>query len=365
MKKYLSIALLASISILNASGQTDNLPINHIQVIGSHNSYKKAIDPALFKMLKARDSVAMSKIDYSHISITDQLNLGLLNLEIDVYADTQGGRYAHPNGLDWAPGQPPFDPEGVMKNPGFKVFHITDIDFRSHCLTFQQCLQDLKKWSDAHPTHNPVFITMNAKDESITKPGFTTVEKFTAATYDALDKEIVDYLGKNYVITPDQVRGKYKTLESAVLTNHWPTLKEAQGKFIFILDEKGPKVDLYVAGHPSLKGRMLFANATVGTPEAAILIMNSAKRDQEAIKDLVKKGYIVRTRADSDTDEARANDKSSFEAAQQSGAQIITTDYYQKSTHFKSDYVIRFEGNPYFRESPLFKSKTSQAGSKK
>jgi len=364
MKTKLSLFLIVLIAVIRANGQTDNTPMNHIQVIGSHNSYKRAIDPALFKVLSARDSVAMSKIDYEHIPLTEQLNLGLLNLEIDVYADAQGGRYAHPNGLNWAPGQAAYDQEGVMAKPGFKVFHIPDIDFRSHCLTFQQCLEQLKKWSDEHPTHNPVFITMNAKDETISRPGFTQPEKFTSATYDALDKEIADYLGMKYVITPDQIRGKYKTLEAAVLAQHWPTLKEAKGKFIFILDEKGPKIDAYTAGHPSLKGRVLFTNATPGTPEAAILIMNGAKRDQEAIKTLVKKGYIVRTRADSDTDEARVNDKSSFEAAKQSGAQIITTDYYRKSTHFKSDYVISFDGNTYIRESPAFETKTSTAGSK-
>jgi len=364
MKVQLTFLCVVVLAIVNANAQSDQIPMNHIQVIGSHNSYKKAIEPALWKVLLQRDSVRMKGIDYSHISIVDQLNLGLLNLEIDVYADTKGGRYAHPKGLDMAPGQTPYDPEGVMAKPGFKIFHIQDIDFRSHALTFQQCLEQLKKWSDEHPTHNPVFITMNAKDDAIEKPGFTAPEKFTPAIYDALDKEIMDYLGARYVITPDKVRGKYKTLEEAVLKNNWPKLKEAQGKFVFILDEKGPKTDLYVANHPSLKGRVLFANADPGTPEAAIRIMNNARQDSAEIKSLVKKGYIIRTRADSDTREARANDRSSFEAALKSGAQIITTDYYRKSTHFNSDYIISFDGGKYFRENPLFTDKHTKAGSK-
>jgi len=69
---------------------------------------------------------------------------------------------------------------------------------------------------------------------------------------------------------------------------------------------------------------------------------------------MVKKGYIVRTRADSDTWEARINDKSRFEAACQSGSQIITTDYYVKSTHFNSDYVISFGKGAFFRVNPFF-----------
>jgi hypothetical protein len=354
MKTTLALFLIALCSFTGTTTPQDNTPINHIQVIGSHNSYKKAIDPALFKMLQGRDSVGMSRIDYEHSTLTEQLNLGLLDLEIDVYADTLGGRYAHPKGLDWVPGQPAFDTKGEMKQAGFKVFHIQDIDFRSNCATFKQCLQELRKWSDAHPNHNPIFITMNAKDEPMKNPGFTIPEKFNARTYDKLDKEIADNLGTDHLVTPDVVRGKYKTLEQAVLHQNWPTLKQAKGKFIFVLDEPKPKTDIYIAGHPSLKGRLLFTSSEPGTPEAAIYVMNDAKKQQAQIIALVKKGYIIRTRADSDTEEARANDKSSFNAAMRSGAQIISTDYYKKSTHFKSDYVISFADGGYFRMNPLF-----------
>ena len=351
--KILLSTLLSLLSFQFSFSQSDLLPINQIQVIGSHNSYKKAIDPLLFKMLSKRDSVSMSKIEYSHVSLTEQLNLGLCNLEIDVYSDTAGGRYAHPRGLDLVPGQPAYDIEGVMKQPGFKVFHIPEIDFRSNSLTFKQCLEELKVWSAKHKTHYPVFITMNAKDDDMKRAGFTAPEKFTAEIYDALDKEIVTYLGKENLITPDQVRGKYKSLERAVNAGNWPSLKEARGKFIFILDETGNKIKTYVQNHPSLKGRVLFANAEPGSPEAAILIRN--RPQDSTIISMVKKGYLVRTRSDADTKMARENDRSDFEAACKSGAQIITTDYYYKSTHFKSDYRICFDGDTYFRVNPIFK----------
>ncbi|WP_324670969.1 phosphatidylinositol-specific phospholipase C1-like protein [Hymenobacter sp. GOD-10R] len=357
--KVISLSSLLLISSFLSPAKDDELPINKIQVIGSHNSYKQAIDPKLFRMLQKNDSVSMSKIDYSHLSLSEQLGMGLSALEIDVYADQQGGKYAHPKGLDLAPGQPAYDTEGVMKQPGFKVFHIQDIDFRSNCPTFKMCLQELKRFSAAHPDHPPVFITMNAKSEAMSRPGFTVPEPFTAAVFDQLDKEIIDNLGRENIITPDQVRGKYETLESAVLHQNWPTLKQARGKYIFILDEIGEKRATYIAGHPSLKGRVLFADAEPGTPEAAIHIMNNAKKDLAAIQALVQKGYIIRTRADSDTQEARKNDKSSFEAAMKSGAQIISTDFYQKSTHFKSDYVISFSDGKYFRPDPVFAKNTA------
>lgn len=82
--------------------------------------------------------------------------------------------------------------------------------------------------------------------------------------------------------------------------------------------------------------------------------MNNAIKDLEKIKENVKKGYIVRTRSDSDTREARTNDYRSFEAAKASGAQIISTDYYLRSTLFPSNYSVSFDGKVYFRKNPLF-----------
>ncbi len=350
--KYVTVVLVWLLATIQVQAQLDELRINQIQVIGSHNSYKQSIDPHLFAFLSKDNAETMSNLDYDHVTLTSQLNFGLNNLEIDVYADTAGCKYAHPKGLDWVPNQPPFDIAGVMKQPGFKVFHVPEIDFRSNCATFKICLQELKAWSAAHSGHFPIFITMNAKDDPIDKPNFTVPEKFTPSIFDALDQEIITYLGRENCITPDDVRGKYKTLEQAVLAGKWPTVKKSSGKFIFILDEKGDKITMYSKQHPSLKNRILFANAEPGTPEAAILIRNNPKEDNIAA--LVKKGYIVRTRADSDTKAARENDYSYFDAACNSGAQIITTDYYQKSTHFISEYVVSFINKTYIRQNPMF-----------
>lgn len=327
--------------------------INQIQVIGSHNSYKQAIEPALFSVFKKTDSVSASKIDYEHISLPKQLDLGLRNLEIDVYADSAGGKYAQPKGLGWAKGQSAFDAAGIMKKPGFKVLHIPELDFRSSVPTFVEALKALRNWSEAHSDHTPVFITLEAKDDSIKRPGFTQPEIFTAKVFDELDKVITENLGREHLIAPDDVKGKYRTLEEAVLHQNWPKLSKAKGKFIFVLDATGKKRATYIQNHPSLKGRVMFANADPGTPEAAFMIRNNPS-DKE-IPELVKKGYIIRTRADNDTQQARKNDKSDFNAACNSGAQVITTDYYQKSTHFSSDYFVSFADGAYFRANPLFK----------
>ena len=353
MKHILLPCLLLLAAFVAPDSKLDKLKINQIQCIGSHNSYKQAIDPALFTMLKRLDSTRFKAIEYSHVSLTEQLNLGLQNLEIDLYADTKGGRYAHPLGLTLAKNQAPYDPDSVMNEPGFKVLHIQDIDFRSNCPTFKQCLTELKRWSESHPDHYPVFITMNAKDDTIRRPGFAIPEAFTAPVLDDLDKVILATLGRNHLLIPDDVRGSAKTLEAAVLAGKWPTMKAARGRFLFVLDETGPKRDTYLAEHPALEGRMLFTNSEPNTPDAAFMILNDPMADGPKIRTMVEKGYLVRTRADADTKQARTNDYHDFEAAQQSGAQIITTDYYAKSTFFPSTYVIRFSGGGYLRKNPV------------
>jgi hypothetical protein len=351
MKEIVFAALMLLAPIIKPS-DLENTPINKIQVIGSHNSYKQAIDPALFKFFQQRDSASASKIDYEHISLSAQLDMGLRNLEIDVYSDSLGGKYAHPKGLDWIKNQTPYDVKGEMKEPGFKILHIQELDFRSSALTFKDALQQLKKWSEAHPEHSPIFITLEAKDEPLSLPGMTIPEKFTKKTFDNLDHTILSNLGQNHLLTPDLVRGKYKTLNEAVTHQNWPKLKDVEGKFAFILDAKGEKMETYIKDHPSLKGRVLFANAEAGTPEAAMMIRNNPT--DPLIPILIRKGYIIRTRADADTQQARNADYSDFEAAKASGAQIITTDYYKKSTHFKSDYKVTFDDGAYIRMNPLF-----------
>src|SRR3954470_22257387 len=81
----------------------DALKMNDLQVIGSHNSYKMAIAPAEMAMLRARNPKAADTLDYSHAPLTEQLNDGARQLELDYVYDPQGGRYANPLGRKMAP----------------------------------------------------------------------------------------------------------------------------------------------------------------------------------------------------------------------------------------------------------------------
>ena len=328
-----------------------NLHLNEIQIIGSHNSYKISIDKELWNVIFKKDSSLAYSLQYEHPTISEQLDLGLRSIEIDLFHDPEGGRYADPFGFRLLKSlhkeAKPFDEKNELKIPGLKIFHIQDIDFRSHSLLFKNFLEEIKNWSEQNRDHLPVIITVNAKDEIINEPGITVPIPFTKTALDSIDIEIKSILPESKLITPDLVQGKFSTLEEAVLKNGWPKIDVIRGRFMFVLDETGEKLNNYLNQDGSLTNKVMFVNSEEGNPTAAFRIINDPVRNENYIKELVKKGYIVRTRADADTKEARQNNYERFRKAVESGAQVITTDYYLPSKLFKSDYHIVFD-NHYF-----------------
>jgi hypothetical protein len=139
--------------------------MNQTQVIGSHNSYKIGIEKPLMDLILAERPQAKG-LEYTHIPLTQQLDLGLRSLEIDALYDPDGNRFSQPKGLEMLRAQgvepQPYNAE-AMKDPGFKVLHVPDIDFRTHCATFKACLSDIREWSKSHRDHLPIVITINPK----------------------------------------------------------------------------------------------------------------------------------------------------------------------------------------------------------
>lgn len=347
---YTLLIILAACFVQAQHTTNETINLNDIQVIGSHNSYKIGIEQPLMNYLLAIDS-SLIGLQYEHISYKQQLDLGLRSLELDVFHDPIGGYYSDPAGLDivrkLGTTPQPFDEEEKLKIPGLKVFHVQDIDFRSHQLLFKEALTELKQWSAANPGHTPIFITMNTKDGKV--PKTRNPLPFNAAALKNIDTEIRAVFSDEQLLTPDFVRGNFATLQEAVLANGWPLLEEVKNKFVFVLDEGDEKSNGYLSEFPGLKNAVLFVNKEEGHSEAAFRILNDPIKQFDTIKSLVKKGYLVRTRADADTREARLNDYTKFKKAKNSGAQIITTDYYLTSTLFMSDYKVIFEDGRYER----------------
>ena len=336
MQKCVSIAVLFVFNIARMlaaqtmSDQDAKVHMNQIQVIGSHNSYNLGFAPSEEQFARNHNPREYKALEYRHATLTAQLDGGVRQLEIDIVQDPLGSRFAHPKivaltkqaGL---PADPDFDPNHEMDKPGFKVIHIPDLNQRSSCLLFIECLKEIRDWSKSHPEHIPLFLLIETKHgRTAFIPDSVEAEPFTSETFDALDKEIRSVFANSEMISPDYVRGNYPTLEAAVRAGHWPTLAESRGKVIFLMDQKnaGP---VYTAGHPLLQGRVLFTNSVPGRPDAAFVEENEGS--PQLIDQLVRQGYIVRARADENTIAARTNDTTRRDALLRSGAQMISTAY--------------------------------------
>jgi Phosphoinositide phospholipase C, Ca2+-dependent len=359
MAAMASIALGACVAILLGQefDREQNLRLNQIQVIGTHNSYHAGIAPSESELWRQKNPQGFEGLDYQHPPLTQQLDAGVRQIELDIFADSNGGRYVHPAGPQMVaaahlPPDPPFDPNGVMMQPGFKVMHVQDVDYRSVCQPFVACLQEVRRWSRAHPQHIPIFILVETKrGESTGSMKLTEPEPFTPAVFDALDAEIRSAFPAKELITPDDVRGRYATLNQAVLAGNWPTLKRARGKVVFLMDQRWAE-PLYLEGHPSLRGRVLFTNAAPSEPDAAFTECNDGPAD--LITELVRKGYLVRTRADDSTREARINDTKRRDAMLASGAQIVSTDYpANEPARWPGHYSVSLPGNAVARCNPV------------
>jgi hypothetical protein len=329
--------------------------MNQIQVIGSHNSYHAGISPSETTLLNEKNPKLAKAFEYRHRPLDQQLDSGIRQIELDIYADTAGARYAHPTGptavaAAHLPADPDFDPQGLMGKPGFKVMHVQDFDYRSTCQPFVACLQIVRTWSKAHPRHVPIYILLETKQTDL-PPQYhaNPTEKFTSSTFDALDAEIRSVFSPDELVTPDQVRGEHKTLEEAVLQKHWPTLDEARGKVVFLMDQR-PVSPVYLQGHDALRGRVIFTNASPGQPDCAFTEENDGT--PETIAALVRKGYLVRTRTDADTKEARSGETARRDAALASGAQLLSTDYPASEPSTWTNYSVSLPGGAVARCDP-------------
>ena len=296
--KFFAIPLLILSTQIALSEVTEaGISINQIQFVGSHNSYKRAMPDSFIKQLMKVNPNLVESLDYEHIPLGDQLDLGIRKLELDIFY--------------------------LADDERFSVGHVQQIDMSSNCLTLRICLTQIISWSEDNPTHSPIWISFNAKDNYIL--GLPTPEIFTPEAFLLLDSIFEEMLGEKIIRPKD------------IVNLQWPLLEEAKGKFILILDEGGTKRDIY---HDGWQHRPMFTNSPEGHPAAAVMIINDPIGDFDKIQRLVKAGYMVRTRADADTREARENDTRRRSAAFASGAQAISTDYYLPAIHFGNEYQV-------------------------
>lgn len=253
----------------------DALRLNHLQALGTHNSYHVA-----------PESGGHPDWQYSHLPLAGQLSeQGVRQLELDLNYDP--------------------DTDTLL------VQHIPLLDPGTTCETWVLCLEELHTWSGENPGHHPIFIVVEPKQPWDEDLGPLILER--------AEQELLSVWGEEGLYTPDELRGDAADLPAALAETGWPTLGEVRDRLVLSLLDTGDYRQAY-APDGDLAGRLMFADGEPGEPGAAFVSLDNPS--DAVVREAVEAGYLVRTRADTDLvlDEAR------LALALESGAQFIATD---------------------------------------
>lgn len=181
-----------SIGIRDTTTCNEDIRINQLQVIDTHNSYRvgrrsqkrKIIDriSSIIQRISSLPQISTLPIAsslgnvrhlqveyYSHEYIYSQLeHQSVRSLEFDLRTDDNGKLYSRPSLwklLKLLRVQPPFD-SGMFNTSGIKVFHSKDLDLNPVCHIFKDCLHQTNRWSDAHRTHVPIIVSLELKTDT-------------------------------------------------------------------------------------------------------------------------------------------------------------------------------------------------------
>lgn len=295
-----------------------DVKLNEIQMIATHNSYKKMPDRLRWLCIAGYDKVWADRLRYEHDTLTNQFNRGVRSIELDVR----------------------------KRKNRFELTHIPLVDDRATSPDFALALEEIKLWSDNNQGHMPLMVMIELKkDWEILDPAIQT---FNPEILDELDDTLRASFDEGQILLPDDVRVEGYTLEESILNNGWPRLQDVRGKIMFIMLPSKAFRDMYLDGHESLKGRVMFAASTPGQPEAAVIF--SEQPEVEKIKELAKKNYIVRTRADAHS----VVDSTRTENSLISGGHILSTDFPPGEPDAKTDFTFTVIDDKTVRLNPLF-----------
>lgn len=287
----------------------DVLRVNHLQAVGTHNSYHMRTP-----------GVTADPWDYEHAPLDEQLGAeGVRQFELDIWYNADLG--------------------------DFDVYHIPLVDDTSSCTSLGECLAVLRGWSDENPAHHPFLTLLEVKDDF----DEATVMPLLAA----MDAQVQAAWPDERRLSPDDVQRGYDSVAEGLTAEGWPTLGESRGKALFVLHTGDDFRQAYTDGDRTTEGRAVFpdAHGNLALSVGAVSSINDPKADIDTITAALAAGQLVRTRSDSDGTEARANDTSGREAALASGAHFVSTDF--PVPYPDTGYVVQMPGGTPSRCNPV------------
>lgn len=254
---------------------SSGLPLNAFQVLATHNSYH--LRPDVY------DSPTW---EYDMPTLTDQLSLyGVRGFEFDLHWDGQ-----------------------------FAVYHWP-VDPNSTCPHLQDCLGELKRWSDAHPGHMPLFVTIDLKYDPEGDNVFNHLNE--------IDGVIDSVWPRDRIYTPDDLTHGAGQVQDVVRANGWPSIEAARGKIIVKLMVEDAVAKRYANDGAGLQGkRMFIESGNTSLPWVVFAVFDDTVLAEQAVRG----GYIVRARADNEPTMGEIS-QTRFDRTLATGAQLVTTDY--------------------------------------
>ena len=352
--------------LLFVTASADDLRLHQVQLIGTHNSYHIEPSAGLKALIRTAGDSLLQSIEYSHRPLPEQLTrLHVRQLELDIYADPDGGLFAKPLGRALAlaagtdPGPDP-DAAGQLSSPGFKVLHAPGFDYATQTPALTDAFSQIRDWPLENPGHFPVMILLELK-ESAPGPSGVQPVKFTASLLQDLHQLITETFPRNACLIPsDLCEPGDACVRDAVLRRGWPKLSSIRGRVFFCLDNEGGWVDRWLQAMQPIGQPHVFVSVAPEHPQAAWLKRNDPVGQFDEIQQLVRRNFLIRTRADADTRESRSGNTARREKAFASGAQYISTDFPEADPRF-TDYAVRWPEGVAGRRNPVSFPNAAQA----
>lgn len=301
------------------------MKFNELSFIATHNSYQtKTIDETkkVYRNLSELSfgAVAANTGDFWSETLTQQLSCGIRSFEMDIET---------------------FDRDGEIS---FTCMHSPYIEMTTSCYDFSLALKEISMWSDNNPDHLPITIIIEPKSAFIP---LEDMEFFDSDYAKALDNVLRESLGDK-LFTPADMLRSYSSFGEMREADDWCKVSDMLGKVLVLLHECDVTED-YIETDPSVKTQAMFPmlrEEDIDRDCTSFILCNKPDELLEIKAEIDKRNILVRTRADkftSVTEERR-------EAAFDSNALIISTDYPVRTDNTAESYVVSFGENKTVRK---------------
>lgn len=292
----------------------DDIKLNEIQLLATHNSYKKRGSIIGKFFIGLGDSFRESKaLNYQYKTLTEQFENGIRSVELDVR----------------------------LRKDTFELTHVPLVDNSSTAVNLKLALEEIKLYSKNNPQHLPIIILVELKDDWLILD--SKLKDFSTKSLLDLDNLITSTLS-DVLYKPSHLLTNSQTLQEEIKTNGWPKLAGLLGKVLFVL-HPGKYTKTYVELDELIKTQAMFPAVyaeNIDESYAGFVINNNVAIEQ--INQLVSNNFIVRTRID---EHLQFSDER-FQLAISSGAQILSSDFtigrddldVKKVIYLKDTYTI-------------------------